>query len=136
MIFVDTGAFVGRYLRDDQHHEAARAGWRHVAADRLAYATTDLVLNETITLLARFGGAAFAAETGRMLCGRSAVTLLRPDEADELAALDVLEKYAEHGFSFCDAVSMVVMRRQRLRRVFGFDHHFTIAGFELWPPAT
>jgi len=35
--------------------------------------------------------------------------------------------------SCTDSLSLALMRREGLETVFGFDHHFTLAGFELWP---
>jgi predicted nucleic acid-binding protein len=52
-LFIDTGAFLARELTHDQHHFAAADGWNTLAesADRLF--STEHVLDETITLLAR-----------------------------------------------------------------------------------
>jgi predicted nucleic acid-binding protein len=40
---------------------------------------------------------------------------------------------ADQRVQFADCVSFVMMRRYRPKRVFGFDRHFAMAGFELWP---
>jgi predicted nucleic acid-binding protein len=58
------------------------------------------------------------------------LTILRPDHDDELAALVLFEKFADQGVSFTDAISFALMRKSRLRKVFSFDHHFALAGFE------
>ena len=65
MIFVDTGAFLGRYLPDDQYHATALAGWALLAEHSLPCCTSNLVISETITLLARRADYAFAAEKAR-----------------------------------------------------------------------
>jgi predicted nucleic acid-binding protein len=49
----------------------------------------------------------------------------------------MLERVAARGFSegsllsAVDAVSFVLMRRERIRTAFAFDHHFAAAGFRL-----
>ena len=132
MIFVDTGALLGRYLARDQHHEQAVAGWKRIQTGGIPFLTSNLVLSEAFTLLGRFAGCRFAAETGRLLYGSCGDRILRPDVADERQALELIEKYADQEVSFCDCVSFVLMRKNRVREVFGFDQHFERAGFLLW----
>ncbi len=134
MIFVDTGAFVGRYLPADQHFTAAVQGWKRVQAERIPFCTSNLVMSETLTLLGRFAGYRFAAETGRLLYALPPNCVVRPEREDERQAVELLEKYADQSVSFCDCVSFVLMRKRGVREVFGFDRHFEAAGFELWPP--
>ena len=130
MIFIDTGAFVGRYLPDDQHHAAALAGWAQLAEARRPLCTSNLVLSETITLLARRADYRFAAERARIIHASSALRILRATHEDERAAVDWLEKYADQKVSFTDAVSFVLMRRHRIKQAFTFDRHFELAGFK------
>ena len=52
---------------------------------------------------------------------------------DEIAALEFFEKYADQKVSFMDCVSFILMRKNKLRRVFTFDHHFALAGFTMFP---
>lgn len=132
-MLVDTGALVGRYLPADQHHIPAVEGWRRIKEERLTFYISTLVLSETLTLLGRFAGNRFAAETGRLILALPPTRILRPEPKDELQAVEWMEKFADQGVSFCDCVSFVLMRRLGLRRVFGFDRHFESAGFQLWP---
>ena len=133
MIFIDTGAFLGRYLAADQHHDASVIGWERIRTERSPYCTSNLVLNETFTLLARMADGAFAARTGQLIYTASAIQILRAEKHDEQTALDLLDKYADQHVSFCDCVSFSLMKRYRIQNVFGFDHHFERAGFHLWP---
>ena len=132
MIFVDTGAFIGRYLLADQHHRQAVIGWTFIQSQRIPLFTTQLVLSETITLLGRFADCRFAAETGRLILSSGAIRILRSQPDDERKALDLMQKYADQKPSFCDCVSFVMMTSHRIRDVFGFDRHFERAGFRLW----
>ena len=133
MIFVDAGAFIGRYMRRDGHHVQARKVWAEIEKLRTACYTSNFVLDETFTLLGRQSSYAFAAERARALLASKALTILRPDGEDEIAALDLFARFADQEVSFTDCISFVLMRRYRLSRAFTFDRHFLAAGFEVLP---
>jgi predicted nucleic acid-binding protein len=63
----------------------------------------------------------------------SRLSILRPDENDELAALELFQKYADQRVSYTDCVSFVLMERQNIKCAFSFDRHFTIPGFDVEP---
>ena len=132
MIFIDSGAFLARYHRADQYHLEAVEKWRLLADGTLRAFTSNLVVLETVELLARRLSYTFAAERARHIFSTEEVTILRPDAEDERAAISVFEKYADSRISFTDSVSCILMRRNRLKRVFGFDRHFTRMGFEFF----
>ena len=50
-------------------------------------------------------------------------------EQVERQAYEILERFADHPFSFVDATSFALMRQQRTRHAFAFDIHFATAGF-------
>jgi predicted nucleic acid-binding protein len=131
VIFVDTGAFLARHLVKDQFHERAVDGWVELSRHRCV--TTIHVIDETITLLARRAGHAFAAERARAILTSRVLQVERPGLDDELAALEQFERFGDQAISFTDALSFAVMRRMRIERAFSFDRHFALAGFELWP---
>lgn len=133
MIFIDTGAFLARYVTRDQDHEAAAAYWKRLAAARERCLTSSYVLDETITLLGRRAGYGFAAERARNLYASSHLNIVRPDDHDEQSALDLFEKYADQKVSFTDCISFVLMTRASVKRVFTFDAHFERAGFRKLP---
>lgn len=133
MIFVDTGAFLARYLSRDEHHEKAARAWKTLVRRNWKCHTSNFVLDETFTLLARRSSYSFAAERARTLYASKALEILRPASEDEHDALLLFEKYADQEVSFTDCISFVLMKRRRLGRAFAFDRHFKDAGFELWP---
>ena len=135
MIFVDTGAFLARYLARDQHHQAAQAAWRDLPARPWPVYTSNFVLDETFTLLGRWASPEFAADRAEALLTSATLVILRPDHDDELEALELFRKYGDQKVSFTDCVSFALMRRHDIPRTFGFDRHFVHAGFELWPQA-
>lgn len=135
MIFIDTGAFVARYIQRDQFHDAAARHWQSLSNDRRRCFTSNFVLDETITLLARRSTYEFAAERARNLYESTSLSILRPDQDDELVALELFRKYADQSVSFTDCLSFVLMERQDIKCAFSFDRHFVIAGFDVEPHA-
>jgi uncharacterized protein len=129
-LFVDTGAFLAKEIAHDQHHAEATKNWRELSSAGTALYSSEHVLDETITLLARRTTYAWAADWGRdALC--SGISWLRADATEWKQALRLMQKFADQRVSFTDCVSFVLMRREGLREVFGFDGHFTAAGFRL-----
>lgn len=106
---------------------------RSLQRDRRRCLTSSYVLDETITLLARRTSYEFAAERARNLFKSNALSILRPDENDELAALQLFQKYADQIVSFTDCVSFVLMERRQIECAFSFDRRFAVAGFDVEP---
>ena len=129
-VFVDTGAFLAKEIAADQHHKEASARWRELLEARVALYSSDHVLDESVTLLARRTNYAWASEWGSDALA-SGITWLRADAGDWKTALALMRKFADQGVSFTDCVSFALMRREGLRDVFGFDGHFSVAGFRL-----
>ena len=133
MIFIDTGAFLGRYLQKDQYHEDAITGWQRLGKINARLFTSNFILDESLTLLGRRANYGFAAERARKIYSSEALTVLRPMYEDEMDAVDLFEKYGDQRVSLTDCVSFVLMRNAKIKRAFTFDRHFQLAGFEMWP---
>jgi len=133
VIFIDAGAFVAQYIRRDQYHRQAVAAWKQIFRTREPCLTSNFVLNEALTFVARRAGNLFAAQRARNIYASPQIVISRPQQDDEIAALEFFEKYADQKVSFTDCVSFILMRKNKLRRVFTFDHHFALAGFTMFP---
>jgi predicted nucleic acid-binding protein len=133
VIFIDTGAFLGRYIARDQYHAVAVGCWEDLRDGGSHCFTSNYVLDETFTLLGRRAGYTFAAARARKILASQNLTILRPVHEDEVHAVEFFEKFADQEVSFTDCVSFVLMRKKRLKRVFCFDEHFRRVGFEVWP---
>ena len=133
MIFVDTGAFLARYLFGDSLHRRATRAWGDLERRKAAICTSHFVLDETLTLLARRADYRFAAERGRRIYASEALRILRADEGVEKQALRYFEKFADQNVSFTDCVSFALMKQHKIERVFTFDRHFALAGFGVRP---
>ena len=133
MIFVDTSAFLARYIAGDQHHAAATQYWEVLADSDEACITSNFVIDELLTLLVRRTSIAFAADRARLIYSSTALLILRPDESIEVAAVILLSQFAKPDVSFTDCVSFALMRRHGVSDAFTFDSDFTIAGFRIKP---
>jgi len=133
VIFVDTGAFIARFIERDQFHKKAVSAWRRIEKRADQCSTSNFVLDETFTLLARRTSYAFAAQRARNLLSSRLLVVLRPGQEVELVALDLFEKLAEQKVSYTDCVSLALMRQAGIRRAFSFDRHFDLIGFERFP---
>ncbi|MGD8212580.1 MAG: PIN domain-containing protein [Desulfobacterales bacterium] len=133
MIYIDTGAFLARHLSRDQYHGQANSFWNSIKKKGEACTTSNFVLDETFTLLGRRAGYDFAAQRARNIYASEWLKILRSEKNDELRAIDYFEKYSDHRLSFTDCISIALMQRKKIKRVFTFDHHFLIFGFNKYP---
>lgn len=129
---MDTGAFVAKEIAADQFHSVALRAWNEVGQGGIRLFSSEHILDESATLIARRSNYAFAADWGRDAL-ESGIEWLRTEEGDAIRALRLMRKYADQAVSFTDCLSAVLMKRQRLKRAFGFDRHFEAMGFRLWP---
>jgi predicted nucleic acid-binding protein len=133
VIFIDTGAFLARHLSNDHYHSRAVVFWASIQKTNETCVTSNFVLDETFTLLGRRAGYSFAAQRAINIYASGSLIILRSDKEDELKAIDFFKKYSDHRLSFTDCVSFVLMRKRNIKKVFTFDHHFQMMGFQLFP---
>ena len=133
-LLVDTGALYAQRDPGDQHHEAALAGFALLAEIQTDIFSSEHILDETVTLLARRESYAYAAAAGEELFSSRVLRWLDATPAEWQTALRFMRKYADQAVSFTDCLSFALMKRENIRHVFGFDRHFEAAGFRLWPP--
>jgi len=129
MIFIDSGAWIARYYQPDALHRASILIWKTI--ENRALFTSNHVIDETLTLLGRRAGYAFAAERAEVIYSSKALMILRSTAAEELEAIRLFRKFADQRLSFTDCISFALMRRHRIKVAFSFDEHFRAAGFDL-----
>ena len=126
MRFVDTSFWVAYRFRRDDHHREAVALW----ADRShPLITTNLVIGETWTFLRRRVGHVEAVGFLDNLGQSTRVAVLAVVPAAEASAWAWLRRHDERDYSFVDATSFEVMRRERISEALAFDGDFAAAGF-------
>ena len=132
-VFVDASAWIAVVWNGDQYHAAAAAEYRRLVSASIPLVTTNLVIAEAHALIRRDGGHAKAMRFLESLRTTPRVERVYSDADIEHRAEGLLAQYADHAFSFADAVSFSVMRERGLTEAFAFDRHFLAAGFTLVP---
>ena len=135
-VFVDSGAFIARANPGDQHHLEARSGWDKLAASDAFLLSSEPVLVEAANFIARSQGGRFASSWLARHLDSKEIRWLQPGPREfEQAAAD-LARFSDQRVSLTDALSFALMREHKVSKVFGFDRHFAMAGFSLWPETT
>jgi uncharacterized protein len=129
VIFIDTGAFLAKYLANDQFHHDAIKRWKVLEKEQDKIITSNFVLDETFTLLARKSYHEFAVEKANFIYLSSAIHIIRPSHETEIKALSFFKKYSDHKISYTDCISFQLMKDNNIQKVFTYDQRFKLAGF-------
>lgn len=132
-VFVDASAWIAVVWIGDQYHAAAADEYRRLVSASIPLVTTNLVVAEAHALIRRNGGHARAMRFLDSLRTTTRIERLYSDADLEQRAERLLAQYADHAFSFADAVSFTVMRDRGITEAFAFDRHFLAAGFVVVP---
>jgi predicted nucleic acid-binding protein len=101
--------------------------WASLASGGLL--TSNHVVGETWTFLRRRAGHLAAVDFVDRIERSRRVGVVHVDEAAESEAFAWLRRHDERVYSFVDATSFALMRRQRLTEALAFDGDFSAAGF-------
>jgi predicted nucleic acid-binding protein len=127
-VFVDTGAWLALADRSDGHHKEAVKILRDLN-ERCRLLTTNLVVAESYVLILRTLSHEAAIAFLDSIEGSPRTRKVFSDESLEAAAVTILRKFRDQDFSYTDAVSFALMKRDSVTRAFTFDSHFLTAGF-------
>ena len=128
-IFVDTSAWVALADRDDNHHKSAASVYLSLLKTYKKLITSNLIVAETYILTLKELGHDAAFNFLERLKASPRILMIYSNEQIETEAREILAKYADQDFSYTDAVSFAIMKRQKIKKAFCFDKHFMIAGF-------
>ena len=131
-LFVDTGAWIALADRSDQYHTPAVSVVRHLSAADALY-TSNYVMAETVTRLRRTAGHHVAWRWAHELPQSHLLRVHYADQELDAEALHIFHKYADQELSFTDCVTVALMQRLHLERVFAFDEDFRKLGYLLVP---
>lgn len=119
--FVDSSAIVALTDHADDAHAAAVAAYQELVKGGYRLFTTNFVVAETIELLSAGPGPRVAQQWLR----DHRLPVYHADEQDEHRARAlVISARGEHGLSYTDAISMVVMERFGIADAFAVDPNF------------
>jgi predicted nucleic acid-binding protein len=124
-VFVDSSGFFALRTPDDPFHQHARQLFARANAERWQLLTTNFVVAETYALLLNrlLDGRRKAIEFLDMVSGDK-YRIERVRAGDEARAIVLVRTHNDKTYSFCDALSFVVMERLRVKQVIAFDRHF------------
>ncbi|MCK9417966.1 MAG: PIN domain-containing protein [Nitrospirae bacterium] len=129
VIFVDASAWIALADRDDANHKKAAAVYPSLLTENIRLITSNFVIAETyIVLLKELGHAAAISFLERVKTSPR-ITRVYSTEDLESEAQTMLGKYRDQDFSYADAVSFTIMKRQKIIKAFAYDKHFLSAGF-------
>ena len=132
-IFVDTGAWVALADKDDAHHKDAVSVFPTLLKTSRTLVTSNLVVAEAYILLLKELGHHAALSFLERLKASPRIKKIYSTEDIEEEAEGTLRKFSDQDFSYTDAASFVMMRRERIKKVFCFDRHFSTANFTVVP---
>ncbi len=128
-IFVDSSAWIALADGDDLHHKEAALNYPFIFKNHKTLITSNLVIAETYIVLLRELGHKAAIQFLERINASPRILKICSNENDETEAEGILAKYRGQDFSYTDAVSFVIMKRQKMSKAFRFDKHFAAAGF-------
>lgn len=132
-ILLDTGALLALANSNDGHHAEATNCLNEIARQRLPVCVTLTTISETYSRILFDLG----QEKARFFLSQiydGSIEIIPTTVEDEGAARQLIEDYLYLKLTFFDALTMAVMNRLQIRRVFSFDRHFIEAGFSRMPP--
>ncbi len=128
-VFVDSsGLYALADLRDPSHASAERCVTRLLKSG-VGLVLTDYIIDEACTLAKARGGRHGALQLLQILDHTVAFRLIWITQERFEYVKSFFRKRADHGYSFTDCASFVVMQELRIRDALTTDRHFTEAGF-------
>lgn len=136
-LFIDSGAFIALAHEGDDLHREAIEFYKTVPV-YVSRVATHAVIGETYTFLRyhAWQGAALAwlDSMEKALVGGH-LRVVCPDADVDRAAREVLRRFKDQELSYTDALTLAVLEMERVKFVFGFDHHLGLTGRAVLPGA-
>jgi len=130
-VFIDTSAIYALLNLKDENHRKAVNYYENLKKKNAIIITTNYIIDETYTLLMIRKGQEFAVDFIDKL--RITFNVFYVEKTDDDLAIEILKKYIDKNFSFIDAMSFHIMKRDKIKTALAFDKHFIQAGFKTLP---
>ncbi len=128
-IFVDTSAWIALADRDDFNHKIAASNYPSLLKNHRNLITSNFVIAETYIIILNELGHQPAMAFLKNIKTTPRILKVYSNKDIEEEGESILAKYSDQNFSYTDAISFVIMKRQKIKKAFSFDKHFLIAGF-------
>lgn len=129
-VFVDTSGLYALVEKNDAHHARARGKVEELLHAGRKLVLTDYIVDETTTLANARSGKHVAMRVLDLLEQSAGIRMEWIGSPRFDATQAFFRKYADHGYSFTDCSSFVVMHELELTQALTTDKHFPEAGFE------
>ena len=134
-VFVDTSVLYALIDKRDSVHRAAREVVTSLVQSGRRLVVSDYVVAESVNLANARGGSTVARRVLDLI-EQSAGVRMEWIGTDRFELTKTFfRKNADHGYSFTDCTSFVLMRQLRLAEALTTDKHFVEAGFRSLLPA-
>lgn len=133
MIIVDTSAWI--YLFDNKSTGTSKKAKQFYSLNRDTLAVTDLIIEETHKWLVHHAFPPISAmQLLSKFVSQEFAQIISIEDSDRIEASKIVEKYLDQQISFTDAITVALMKRLRIKKVFSFDRHFDLfRGIERLP---
>jgi predicted nucleic acid-binding protein len=135
LIFVDTSAFIARYVVDDAFHAAAVSEHERLMRAGCHYVTSNYVFDEMVTRVQHIAGHSVARQAGDLVLQHPCLLRRLIDERIERDAWKLHLKFGDQPLSFTDVTTVALMRELAIREIFSFDSDFDRVGLVRLPAA-
>jgi predicted nucleic acid-binding protein len=128
--FVDTSGFYSLLVKSDSRHAEAVSIVQSMRESGVKAFTSDYIIDETTTLLKARRLGHLNSKLFSLLDTAQALELHFVGEENFKRSRDYFERHSDHGYSFTDCTSFVLMRELRMHSALTKDNHFSQAGFK------
>lgn len=126
--FIDTSAFIALNHAGDRNYRTAV----NIASQMNGYrfVVSDPVITETYSILRYRFGYSYAERFLRTVLDEQEYEIAAVTSAMRKEALDLLDRFNDQKISYCDALSVTIIRQMKIDYIFAFDHHFGLMGID------
>jgi hypothetical protein len=129
-VFVDTSGLYALVEKNDAHHRAARRVVEKLLHGGRKLVLTDYIIDETTTLANACSGKHVAMRVLGLVEQSEGIRIEWVGSLRFEATTTFFRKHTDHGYSFTDCTSFIVMNELELTQAMTTDKHFPQAGFE------
>lgn len=129
-VFVDTSGLYALVEKNDGHHRTARRVVEELLHSGRRLVLTDYIIDETTTLAKARSGKRVAMRVLDLVEQSTGIRIEWVGGSRFEATTTFFRKHADHGYSFTDCTSFVVMNELGLTQALTTDKHFPEAGFQ------
>ena len=130
-VFIDTSGLYALADRRDPFHTSAKKCATALVKSATTLVLTDYIIDEACTLARVRAGAREALQLLEIAERSAAFRMVWVGVERFEAAKAFFRKHADHGYSFTDCTSFIVMHELQIRDALTTDRHFVEAGFRM-----